>query len=91
MHVIDLRTGDVAHRVRIEGMVSELYDVAALPGAERPKVFGFRTDEIVRTITIGDEEALWLSPQKKPGPPRGKKALVLTLCHHTVRGDGFFA
>ena len=30
--VIDLRTGDVAHWVRVEGMVRELYDVAILPG-----------------------------------------------------------
>jgi uncharacterized protein (TIGR03032 family) len=54
LQVIDLRTGDVAHWVRLEGMVSELYDVVVLPGVERPMAFGFKTDEIQRTIAIGD-------------------------------------
>ena len=30
--IIDLQTGDVAHWLRVEGMVSELYDVVVLPG-----------------------------------------------------------
>jgi uncharacterized protein (TIGR03032 family) len=55
LQVIDLRTGDVVHWVRIEGLVSELYDVVILPGVVRPMAFGFRTDEIQRTIAIGDE------------------------------------
>src|SRR5947208_11180655 len=58
LHVIDLRSGDVAHWVRLEGMVSELYDVVALPGVARPMAFGFRTDEIQRTIALGDEGKL---------------------------------
>jgi uncharacterized protein (TIGR03032 family) len=56
--VIDLRSGDVVHWVRYEGMVSELYDVAVLPGVERPMAFGFKTDEIQRTIAVGDEGKL---------------------------------
>jgi uncharacterized protein (TIGR03032 family) len=58
LQIIDLRTGDVAHWVRLEGMVSELYDVAVLPGVERPMAFGFKTDEIQRTIAIGDAQSL---------------------------------
>jgi uncharacterized protein (TIGR03032 family) len=54
LHVIDLRSGDVAHWVRLEGMVSELYDVAVLPGVVRPMALGFKTDEIQRTIAVGD-------------------------------------
>ena len=38
--VIDLRSGDIVHWVRIEGMVSELYDVVALPGVVRPMALG---------------------------------------------------
>ncbi len=34
--VIDLASGDIVHWVRIEGIVSELYDVVALPGVARP-------------------------------------------------------
>ncbi|MCA9693044.1 MAG: TIGR03032 family protein [Nannocystaceae bacterium] len=51
--VVDLRTGDIVHWLRIEGVVSELYDVAVIPGARRPMALGFKTDEIQRTITIG--------------------------------------
>lgn len=52
--VIDLRTGDVAHWLRVEGMVRELYDVAVLPGATRPMALGFKTDEIQRIIAVGE-------------------------------------
>ncbi len=54
LQVIDLSGGHTAHWVRLEGMVSELYDVAALPGVTRPTVMGFKSDEIQRTIVIGD-------------------------------------
>ena len=39
----------------IEGVVEELYDVAALPGVLRPMAIGFRTDEIRRLITIAQD------------------------------------
>ena len=58
LHVVDLRTGDVLHWVRLEGMVTELYDVAALPGVTRPMALGFKTDEIQRMLTIGADGAL---------------------------------
>src|SRR5262249_50716738 len=51
LHIVDLRSGDVVHWVRIEGMVSELYDVATLPGVVRPMALGFKTDEIQRLLT----------------------------------------
>ncbi len=51
--IIDLHTGDVAHWLRIEGMVRELYDVAVLPQAARPMALGFKTDEIQRLIAVG--------------------------------------
>ena len=52
--VIDLRTGDIAHSLTIEGVVRELYDVALLPGVAMPSALGFKTEEIRRTITIED-------------------------------------
>jgi uncharacterized protein (TIGR03032 family) len=54
LYVIDLRTGDIAHWLRLEGFVTELYDVVALPGVVRPSMIGFRSDEIRRTISIED-------------------------------------
>ncbi|MGB0853102.1 MAG: TIGR03032 family protein [Pikeienuella sp.] len=44
--IVNLKSGDVEHRLTIEGVVEELYDVAALPGVIRPMALGFRTDEI---------------------------------------------
>jgi uncharacterized protein (TIGR03032 family) len=58
IQVIDIRSGDVVHWVRLEGMVSELYDVVTLPGVVRPMLFGFKTDEIQRTVAIGDAQPL---------------------------------
>jgi hypothetical protein len=40
--VINLATGDVEHRLVIEGVVEELYDVAVLPGVLRRMAIGFR-------------------------------------------------
>lgn len=52
LQIIDLRTGDAVHWLRIEGVVSELYDVVPLPGIRRPMALGFVTDEIRRMLTI---------------------------------------
>lgn len=52
--VVDLGTGDVAHWLRIEGVVNELYDVIALPGVTRPMALGFRTDESRQVISVGE-------------------------------------
>jgi uncharacterized protein (TIGR03032 family) len=51
--VIDLRTGDVLHWLRITGVIAELYDVVALLGVVRPMALGFRTEEVQRMITVG--------------------------------------
>jgi uncharacterized protein (TIGR03032 family) len=56
--IIDLRSGNTAHWLRVEGLVRELYDVAALPQASRPMALGFKTDEIERMIAIGEEGSL---------------------------------
>lgn len=58
LQIIDLRTGTLAHWVRFEGIVSELYDVAVLPGVMRPMAFGFRTDEIQKTVAVADAGSL---------------------------------
>lgn len=52
--IIDLRTGEIVHGLRLEGTVlQELYDVAILPGVRRPMAVGLKTDEIHRLITMG--------------------------------------
>jgi uncharacterized protein (TIGR03032 family) len=52
VQVIDLRTGDAVHWLRVQGLVEELYDVVALPGVRRPMALGFKTDEIRRVISV---------------------------------------
>jgi uncharacterized protein (TIGR03032 family) len=59
VQVIDLRSGDVAHTLRIEGVVEELYDVVALPGVVRPMALGLRNDEIQRLIGIEQTPGVW--------------------------------
>jgi uncharacterized protein (TIGR03032 family) len=56
--VVDLRSGDAVHWLRIEGVVEELYDVAVLPGVRRPMAIGLKTDEIRRMITVGAPQDL---------------------------------
>jgi len=65
LYVINLRTGDSVHWLRIEGIVSELYDVVALPDVVRPMALGFKTDEIRRTLSIGESEAVY-DPSEEP-------------------------
>jgi uncharacterized protein (TIGR03032 family) len=44
--VVNLKTGELEHMLQIEGVVQELYDVAVLPDVKRPRVLGFRSNEI---------------------------------------------
>ncbi len=48
--VVDTRSGDAVHWLRIEGVVDELYEVAVLPGVSCPKALGLKTDEIRRQV-----------------------------------------
>jgi hypothetical protein len=52
VYIIDTKTGDIAHWLRIEGVVTELYDVIALPGIKRPSMIGFRSQEVRRMVSI---------------------------------------
>jgi uncharacterized protein (TIGR03032 family) len=50
--IIDLKTGTIVHWVRIEGTITELYDVGVLPGVQRPMALGFQSQEIEQLITL---------------------------------------
>ena len=64
--VVDLRTGDSVHWLRIEGIVEELYDVIVLPRVVRPTAFGFKTDEVRYTVTAEGEPTIWRAGGKGP-------------------------
>jgi uncharacterized protein (TIGR03032 family) len=50
--VIDLNSGAIVHWLRLEGVVTEIYDVQVLPGVLNPMALGFQTDEISRLLTL---------------------------------------
>jgi uncharacterized protein (TIGR03032 family) len=52
--IVDLESGDMVHWVRLEGVVRELYDVAFLPGVQRPSAIGFKTDEVKHIISVDE-------------------------------------
>lgn len=51
IQVIDLDTGSCVQWFRIDGAISELYDLAVVPGVTRPMALGFATPEIMTLIT----------------------------------------
>ncbi|MBO6703742.1 MAG: TIGR03032 family protein [Pseudomonadales bacterium] len=53
LQIVNLKTGDVEHSLELSGIVSELYDVALLPGIARPMTIGFKSDEIEHILSIG--------------------------------------
>ncbi|MCX6046024.1 MAG: TIGR03032 family protein [Chloroflexi bacterium] len=53
--VIDLRTGQIAHWLFIEGEMREIYDVIALPGVRQPMAIGIVTDEIEKTVIYNSQ------------------------------------
>lgn len=50
LFVVDLRSGQIAHWLLIEGEMREIYDVIALPGVRQPSALGIVTNEIDKTI-----------------------------------------
>ena len=58
LQIIDLTSGDVVHFLRMQGDVSELYDVGALPAVVRPMALGFKSDEIQRLLAVDEERTL---------------------------------
>ena len=55
--VVDLNTGDSIEWARIEGVITELFDVAYLPGVRCPSAIGLKGSEILRVINIDEGEA----------------------------------
>lgn len=58
LYVIDLDTGHVAHTLRLEGLVTELYDAVVLPDIVRPMAIGFKTKDIERMVQVGSKGSL---------------------------------
>jgi uncharacterized protein (TIGR03032 family) len=52
VQIVNLASGDIVEWIRLEGGVSELFDVAVIPGVRRPTAVGFLNDEIHKLFTI---------------------------------------
>ena len=55
LYIVDLRSGDIAHSLTIEGVVSELYDVAIIPGKLQPAALGPASSEVKRMISVAPD------------------------------------
>ena len=79
LQVINLKSGDVVHWLRIENKVHELYEVVALRGFSRPAALGFMTDEIEQNVWFkeGERTHRWTAAgrsNERPRPPTGDSA-----------------
>ena len=54
--IININSGDIVHWLTFESHITELYDVAFLPGARRAMHLGFQTNEIRQMITMESDE-----------------------------------
>jgi uncharacterized protein (TIGR03032 family) len=52
LYFIDLKTGSIVHSIVLAGVVTELYDVAVLPGVRQPAMIGFSGSDIKRMISV---------------------------------------
>ena len=52
LYVINLKSGKIMHSLVMEGLVSELYDVAVLPDVIQPKLLGPTSPEIKQTVSV---------------------------------------
>lgn len=57
VQIIDLKRGDVAHELRFDGVIEELFDTAVIPGARNCGAVGFVSDEIRRTLSLPPDAA----------------------------------
>lgn len=53
LYIVDLQTGDIVHSLTMEGVVTELYDVAVITGRTQPGAIGPQGQELRRTISVG--------------------------------------
>ena len=52
MQIVSLNNGDVVQWIRFDGDMTEIFDVAFLPGVRNPMMVGLRTPEIRELITF---------------------------------------
>lgn len=53
VYVIDINTGEVAHKITITGSVEEIYDVMMLPNTQTPMLVGLQGPEVKTFVKFG--------------------------------------
>jgi hypothetical protein len=56
VQIVDIKTGDIVEWIRLEGGVTELFDVRVLPGVRRPKATGLHRRDPPRISVSGRNE-----------------------------------
>lgn len=62
--VVDTRTGDTVEWIRLEGAITELFDVAVLPGAVCPMALGVDSPELRTMVTFESEFSSMITKEK---------------------------
>ncbi|TRD15539.1 TIGR03032 family protein [Palleronia caenipelagi] len=62
--IVNLKTGDLEHWLRIGGLIAEIYDVVALPGIRHPHLVGLQKDDI--RFIINPEQGPAFSTPRPP-------------------------
>ena len=57
LYFIDTKSGDIVHSLILEGIVTELYDVAVFPGIRQPSALGPASEETRRMLSIPVDSA----------------------------------
>ena len=52
MQIVEMASGDIIEWIKLEGGVSELFDVAVIPGVRWPTATGFLNEEIHKLQTF---------------------------------------
>ncbi|MGZ8308159.1 MAG: TIGR03032 family protein [Allosphingosinicella sp.] len=52
LQIVSLRTGEEVHRLRFEGVITELFDVAVLEAARNPTAIGMQYKDVQDHITV---------------------------------------
>ena len=85
--VVNLNTGTIAHWVRFEGNITELYDVQIIPGVKRPMALGFQTEEISGLITLEQNEGVKTKEEGRRKKEEDSNVEKLKVISFSLWGD----
>jgi uncharacterized protein (TIGR03032 family) len=55
VYIVNIKTGEIEHKIDITGSVAELYDVITLPGSFSPFLVGLQGDEAKKFVFLGPD------------------------------------